>query len=263
MRAKTIFFHIPKTAGSTFKQILMNEYAAGKRFEIVVKDKVLMTDSFIQLPKKEKENLDLLYGHMKFGLHEYFDTRVKYITLLRDPVKRVISNYYYLLRSPFHVNYDYVKSNNLSLKEYVESGINPSLNNTYMKFVSNKDEVNDEIFDDVIQKMETHFSVVGITEYFDESILLMKHKLGWNKIPYYRSTNISTNKDKQRDFEELGELIREKNTYDIKLYNYFVNKFKEEKLFLSDDKIRRFKKFNSYYNEKWFRYPIKGLRKII
>lgn len=263
MKNPIIFLHIPKTAGSTFKQILRNEYPENKRFEIVVRDKALMTDEFLQLPSDKKESLDLLYGHMEFGLHQKFQKEVKYITFLRDPVSRVISNYYYLLRTPYHPYYDTVIKNKLSLKDYIEQDINPSLNNGYIKFLSGQNEVTENAYQQVIENLENHFAVIGITEQFDESILIMKEVLKWKSTPLYFRQNVSKNKKSgKEDYNELKDLILSKNSFDARLYNFAVEKFNQQKTDISEQSISQFRRKNSFYSNRWLRFPMKRFKQL-
>lgn len=262
-RKPVIFLHIPKTAGSTFRAVLENEYEEEVRFSTKVVDGNLNIDEFKNLSQSDKNKIELLYGHMKYGLHQQFEQPINYITFLRDPVKRVISNYYYLLRSPFHPYYEVVKNNNLSLYQYVEQDINKSINNGYIQFISNKSEVTEKVYNEVITNIKNTFSVVGVTEQFDLSLLLMKKKLNWSKAPYYASVNISKNKP-QGDFEDqaLVELINSKNQFDLKLYNYAKELLQEEARQLTSDEIKSFQKMNnSIYKNKYSRFIFNKLRR--
>ena len=68
--------------------------------------------------------------------------------------------------------------------------------------------------------LKNHFAVVGITEKFDKSLLLMKKKLGWS-YPVYRKQNVNQKRKKISELSsDLIDLIKEKNKMDIELYDY-------------------------------------------
>ena len=117
-----IFLHIPKAAGMTLHGVIERQYG---------KDSVLTKNASIEqvtalydgLDDKSKENLSVIKGHIPFGIHQFLSRPATYITLLRDPVDRILSYYYYVLRSPDNEHYHAVTSQNLSLREYLESGL--------------------------------------------------------------------------------------------------------------------------------------------
>ena len=84
-----IFLHVPKTAGSTLRPIIDRHYAAG----VICKLDVLPRDLeiFLNLPEQPRSKIRVLEGHLQFGLHEHLSVPVDYVTMLRDPVDRIIS----------------------------------------------------------------------------------------------------------------------------------------------------------------------------
>ncbi|WP_051428308.1 sulfotransferase family 2 domain-containing protein [Bacillus sp. J33] len=83
-----IFMHIPKTGGTTLSRIIDMQYKPNeiyRTYKNVVKAQGKMTDN----------NIRCIQGHDYFGIHKQINKPFKYVTLLRDPVERVISNYYY------------------------------------------------------------------------------------------------------------------------------------------------------------------------
>ena len=96
-----IFQHIPKTAGSTIHAVLDNQYPAAQihsTFAATMDDKEL--DRLRQLSETERKGLKLVKGHMPFGVHTLLPGRSRYLTFLRHPIDRIISNYYFILNNP-------------------------------------------------------------------------------------------------------------------------------------------------------------------
>jgi len=72
-----------------------------------------------------------------------------------------------------------------------------------------------------------YFSVVGLTERFEESLALMKLRFGW-KIESYSSFNLTRTRPKKRDLPQSTlDLIAERNRFDIELYECAAKLFEE------------------------------------
>src|ERR1043165_8896095 len=91
-----IFLHVPKTAGTTLNRLIEWEYPL---FEMYSVDPVLFRWSashLWRLPQRRLKRTRMFKGHMLFGLHEILPQPATYITVLRDPIERVISAFYFM-----------------------------------------------------------------------------------------------------------------------------------------------------------------------
>ena len=104
---------------------------------------------------------------------------------------------------------------------------------------------------DNFSNIENYFLFIGITEYFDQSILLLQHIMSWKNC-YYLRRNVTKAIDKEIISQELKEKIKEKNYFDIKLYEYAKELFlKNLKQYNLDDqnKLQKFQKHNFIFNQ--------------
>ena len=70
-----------------------------------------------------------------------------------------------------------------------------------------------------------YFSVLGLTERFEESLALMKLRFGW-KLEGYASFNVTRARPKKRDLPQSTlDLIAEQNRFDIELYECVAKLF--------------------------------------
>ena len=70
-----------------------------------------------------------------------------------------------------------------------------------------------------------YFSVVGLSERFEESLALMKLRFGW-KLQRYSSFNVTRTRPRKADIPRSTlDLIAEKNSFDISLYECAANVF--------------------------------------
>ena len=142
-----IFLHIPKTAGTTFGKIIKYNYGLGSiynryfkknRFTYINLPDVEFTRNgsisndieFLKtIPSNQLQKTKIIRGHMHFGIDEYLPQKSTYITLLRDPIQRVISLYNFIIDREDHLHHKSLTENDMSLKEFVESKITTEIDN--------------------------------------------------------------------------------------------------------------------------------------
>ncbi len=260
-----IFQHIPKTAGSTMHTLL------DKRFDNRLGIFASSHDDeealrLRNLPEAERQAIDVLKGHMPFGLHRYMPRPAQYFTILRDPVKRIISQYFYIKKNVNNPLHDRLVSDDMSPGQLVESGISVGLNNGHIRWLLGdlKAEpfgaIGPKHLQQAIDNLEQHFITVGVNEMFDQSILVLADKLGWEKPPYYDRMN--TNRKKSTVTDTDIEIIKQYNEFDIQLYDYAVKRLQTEMDAIPDfeQKLATFQKINQRYST--LKKPLRFLRLI-
>jgi len=203
---------------------------------------------FNSLPLERKADTRYLHAHrVPFGIHELLPQQANYITLLRNPVNRVISGYFYHLRRP---PAEHLGFNGLSLRDYACSnailGDSQNGQTRVISGVKGEDWVVDSrplssnALEVAKENLRQHFTLVGIVERFDESLILLKRSLGWKiKDCLYVKRNIASNHPRidMIDVETI-KLIEAHNQLDIQLYEFARQMF-EERISQQDSSFRR------------------------
>ena len=69
--------------------------------------------------------------------------------------------------------------------------------------------------------LKTYFSVVGVTDRFDEMVVLLKRKFGWESTHKFWPGNIRLERTEKLPIDEkIMEKIRDMNRFDLALYDY-------------------------------------------
>ena len=223
--AALIFLHLPKCAGTTLNRIIEWEYDPMRVFSI---DPILFLWSYKKLnqwPAKRLGRMQVFKGHMPFGIHRRLPQPSTYITFLRDPVERVISAYYFARNYLLHPKHRWISK--LSLEEYAR--VSPN-HNVQCKYISGRPFVGDhhagdcdeQTLEAAKENLTRYFSLVGLTERFDEGLAILKIMFGW-EIAKYANFNVTSGRLKRNSLPSLTvDLIAERNKYDVALYEYAV-----------------------------------------
>lgn len=219
-----ISIHVPKTAGTSFNELLELNY--GKNYCLAD-----INYSVNEIISKQliSDETKVIFGHISANKYISFSSlqNIKMIVWLREPIRRLISWYCYCISSP---------------PEFFGGGFQSFVNKEKPSFM------------DFAQMLETrntmsrqlkgvdlnNFYFVGIQEYFQEDVYLLSEMLCWSK-PIIKAAN--KNKfDRYKEFaseivSNTGNLAYLKilNKEDVKLYNEAL-------------KLRKkYYKFNSFY----------------
>jgi hypothetical protein len=250
-----VFLHIPKAAGQTIEFLLERVYGRPvighfKNSKIYKDNTLLMgkasplenywmvtpevlnnfeTNPESVLPKVL--DLRVITGHVPFGIHERMKDRIqetRYFTILREPVSRVLSQYFYL-RAKYPDAY-----RSISLSEYLRD--NASIDNVQTRMLAATDGYLDEVpfgacSEEMLERakhnLENYFALAGLTERFDETLLLLKQKLCWPD-PHYLRVNVTQPQSERKKISEPDlEYIRQYNQLDLALYDFVTQKFND------------------------------------
>lgn len=228
-----IFVHIPKTAGTTLHRIIERQYPRNRIFTIGRLSHESI-DEFKSMSEARRAQFRVLKGHMGFGLHAYIPGPSAYFTVLREPVERVISFFYWVRRTPHHYLYDFVTSEDVGLREYLQSRANIMLDNAQVRMLSGVwyDLGFGDCITDTLETAKRHlrdrFTVVGLTERFDETLILLKSAFGWRN-PYYARQNVTAQRPTRNELPPgTLDAILQTHQLDIQLYQYATELFADQ-----------------------------------
>jgi hypothetical protein len=225
-REALIFLHIPKTAGTTLNRMIERQYSPFAIFTIDPHRIRATAERLKRLPEERRRRLRVVRGHLPYGIHEFLPQGATYITLLREPVARVLSAYYFVLRRPLNPLHRKLKRERLRIEDCLR--LFPDRQNLQCRFIAGIEDtaINDErLLDIAKENLSKSFSVVGLSERFEESLMLMAKTFAW-EIPFYENCRVA----KTRPQIDPGtvEMIRDYNRFDLELYEFGKGLFQEK-----------------------------------
>ncbi|RVT57208.1 sulfotransferase family 2 domain-containing protein [Niallia taxi] len=206
----TIFLHIPKTGGTTLNSVFTRQYTVKEFHNHDLFDRKIIPLS--ELDKEHKKRINAISGHHFYGIHEHFNKPYRYFTMLRHPVDRVLSLYYYLKENDYP-GYEWMKE--MTLEEFVEA--TPEAQNNQTTLLCGY-PINPDV--NIAKERIMSFDMVGITELFNESLYLFKKTFKWHNIQYRKMNMTKSRLTKEVLPEETLRLIEKYNEMDIEVYDY-------------------------------------------
>jgi len=225
---KLAYIHIPKTSGSAFRSSLLKNFSRSEYFictggNRTVKDYLEHSlDAFQDLA--DISSIQLFLGHMPYGIHQFIPDSCSYFPFLREPLDRILSEYFYIISTVENQNHAHVK--NSTIVDYMTGNVFlPNLQSRMLSGNLDPDATDQEISEAAIYNLEHHFDFVGIYEELSSSIKNFEETYPI-KIGQIPKLNITSQRPKVSDLDAntLG-IISEKNAADIAVYRWALTKF--------------------------------------
>lgn len=250
-----IFLHIPKTAGTTLNYVLQRQYSKpGAIYTLGSPEPEQGVRELNKLPPDQRSAVQLLRGHCAFGAHRFLTEPSSYFTVLRNPIDRVVSHYYYVLRTPTHEDHARLIEKKYTLVQYIQSGEVSMFDNGQTGMLAGRAGVDFRAdfakcgaaaLELAESNLAQYFDVAGLQEEFDSTLLILQKAYNW-KPPYYVAQNVT---DKRPMVDELSaetlDVIRAYNQIDIQLYDRAAARFRDRIAQLGPEFAEELKQFRA------------------
>jgi hypothetical protein len=204
--AAVYFLHIPKTGGCTLTHLLRDRFAP----EAVAP--YCLARDLVDVPPEQMRGYRLFCGHFGYNLPALVGRPMIVLTLLREPVQRVVSLFGHIRRVATHPLHEQVRRENMTLTDFVHDphGAAYARNHqvyhlAYLDAAHPADSwrsaspaerargkleedaafravPGDELVERAGRRLD-RMAFVGLTERMDESVRLLGRTFGWDDLP--------------------------------------------------------------------------------
>ncbi|MCL2932550.1 MAG: methyltransferase domain-containing protein [Trichodesmium sp. MAG_R03] len=214
-----ISVHVPKTAGSTFKKVLLGIYGHNN----VILDYPTPEKRRYQALENLHNCTKVIHGHFPANKYDKYYPEARKIIWLRNPIITLFSRYYFLKKV-------YQKHYASKMQEYLQQNNNVDL----MQFAEIPENQNLITKKYIKGTNLTDFYFIGIQEFFETDIKEVKEMLKWPELMIgYKNKNISVEyQHNLQNFlankQKIARLAK-LNQEDIEIYQEALS-FREKRL---------------------------------
>jgi hypothetical protein len=196
--------HIPKTAGSSFRDTFGQLYRPSERLYLYDPRGLpgaIEPSDLPGLPVEQRAGLRFLAGHVRYGIHESLPRPVRYVAIVREPVDRVASLYHHYLRiarmgkeTPAGDEGRRIIEAGLSLEDWAFGSERNEVDNEVVRRVSGRTapfgQCPDDMLEDALARVDESFEQVLLYEQLSRSMRLFASRLG-TSLPSLRKLNVN------------------------------------------------------------------------
>lgn len=212
-----IFIHVPKSGGRSVAEVAKAWFPGQFRPHYYNEQAAQMP------PKHDLRALEaagtppVIYGHFNklrgFGVEQYYPDVDQFMTVLRDPLELMISNYFYVRKVAAGWQ-DQSRVPRGDLKDSIARDPVNMLNHFPR-------DVTLENYKDII---ETYFVEVGLTEFLPESLRRMAEKTGKSFDPNSLEHRNATERDETVP-DDIRDVFREAHPLEYAVYDYVRQRY--------------------------------------
>ncbi|MFL9990416.1 chondroitin 4-O-sulfotransferase [Paraburkholderia sediminicola] len=231
MKKNPIFFiHPPKSAGSTVISFFDLNVGAGgfANFE--------WGSSGWQPAREIFLRSGVGGGHQPYGMHSALRLALDYCTIVRDPLARQISHYWYARNgkngavargtsvTPLEGS---VQRGEVSLDEWIEKSLAGT--NVFVQMLSGHPAVDEKSLEVALVNLERHITTAGTCEDMSAFLLRLCGRAGF-EFPFYINTNSTekSGKDAAPTSEAAVDIFKRSNSLDYALFRHVKERVDNE-----------------------------------
>jgi hypothetical protein len=265
-----IFFHVPKTGGTSMDAILTRCFPGAQHFDgamadtksaLSIRPREKIEAKYHTLSDTERRAIRCLMGTIyPMGIHTMLDRPAKYFSVLRPPVERCISHFLNNRKLQHQPFYDRIK--NMTLDEYLDSGAGIESQDYQVRLLSGCPEldvsrhpaggrisappVEQRHLELAKRNIEQHFIVAAPVEAFNSFLLTLRAMYGW-KLWQILFVRHNVGNDGSAPLAPISAASRrrleETNRYDMQLYDWVKARFADQTRAMEPELSRDLRRF--------------------
>lgn len=233
-RALPCYIRIRKNASSSMMRLISGQYSTDRIFSISAWARAGTDGNPITVDSSDQElaaqlaslkhrqwELDCIVSNVPFGVHQKLARKVRYFTLVREPVSRCLSWWKAAYKARFdRPAWSLVEAYDQNIRRIVDDLAIPELSNDQTRLIAGVGTraVQEDDFLKAKDNIEEYFDYAGCVEDFDSEIERLIHLMGWNNCRAFRENE--TGDVELRLPPDSAEIFEDANEWDIRLYEW-------------------------------------------
>ncbi len=224
--------HVPKTAGTSLVALLESVRDPRHTVRLYEGEYGIGLDELLSWSRRRRRHVALVAGHVKYGLADLLPGDSIYLTMLRDPVDRIVSHHSYVLTEPSLVELHDAHGANRSLEGHVtRSPLRHLVNDAQTRQLGgdvldrSSSAATPHDLERARQRIDEGFAFVGLYEQLDTSTRLLRDLVGITEGELPR-LNVTHDRPSVADLDpRVRATIEEHNQLDLALYAHARRRF--------------------------------------
>lgn len=215
---KILFVHMPKAGGQSVINSIYHEVFKGVTPKWLYVGNPTESESFAQAEENELASLDFIGGHIslqvfKEKLGASFKSFFSFC-VLRDPIERAASLYFYIKSEPAHFLYEDVKK--MTMLQFVNSPLYPA--NHQCHLIKHNSTAGD-----AIKFAEENLDVLGFFDEMPAVFVMLRRRF---KTDNYTDpvVNVTPGKNLSEINDDVRISINRVDSQDVEMFHYFKSK---------------------------------------
>jgi len=229
-----IFQHLPKVGGTSVTTALRNVFGTGNMYSF----QGLYPNDHHRFFVQHDMSVELVTGHVNFGFHQATKKPCRYVTIMREPVQRVISQWY--TQYWWRLNSVHTHEGVHDFEEFVSGTKTVIGNNLITRMISGwPNDINKTfatltgsctgaMYKRAVANINQWYDFVGFQMTMQASFDRMLQVMGRDpgvQVPMQNTTKDNVRTEKAPLPENAEKLAMEHNQYDLALYYYCWERF--------------------------------------
>lgn len=235
---RIVFTHVPKVAGTTIVRRLVSANFDDDDIRQFrgVRDLTLTTHDF-----------GVLVGHSVYGIHHFIGGDVRYFTMLREPIDRAVSHYFFIQQPPQHGKKGGNPAqrelhNTVALRDIFARTSHRRfrlmgtwlIDNMQTRYIAGwphywRTSTSKTLLETAKKNLRSRYVVFGLQDQFEDSLSAIAGAFDWNIGPDDGRLAKSTRVEKVVDSDDL-EALKTWNELDLELFDYAQELFRKRRL---------------------------------
>jgi Sulfotransferase family len=222
-----LFMHIPKTAGIAFREAITPNYRESEIAYLYGTAPGFLVTDLRRLPLEQRRELRFVIGHFRYGIHHDLPGEAQYVSMVREPAARMLSNYAFLERTGPELLREGERK--LSLDELLEKKPHVHFDNVLVRYFGSVDDnefpagtINRELYEKALYYLQTGVAYVGHQESAGVAYAWLKQRFGWSARAELGIVNAGGSRADDSERARIRKLMENLNRWDCLLYEQIL-----------------------------------------